>query len=126
MPAPMSGPRVPPKGWERPLDTAPDQEIEWYNSFVRECKERGKAQFPGHEDAWKKIIPKLKFTGNTTSKIYNHFLGKVPDDELVWGHLVAALIMFGAETVKGSASGKKIQAKYPMSDITRLAHNEDF
>lgn len=83
MPAPMSGPRVPPKGWERPLDTAPDQEIEWYNSFVREWKERGKAQFPGDEDAWKKIIPKLQFTGNTTSKIYNHSLGMVADDELV-------------------------------------------
>jgi hypothetical protein len=38
---------------------------------------------------------------------------------------VAALIMFGVEKIKGSAFGKRIQAKYPASNITKLAYNEN-
>ncbi|KAM0351628.1 hypothetical protein ACHAPU_002638 [Fusarium lateritium] len=99
-----------PKGGEhdRPPDDAPEEEIKWYNAFVKEWKNSGKRYFANDEAIWRAIVPRLKFTGHSTTVIYNHFIGKLRKD-IDWGHLVAALIMWGPDIVKTSAFG------WPMS-----------
>ncbi|KAL6920517.1 hypothetical protein ACHAP8_007460 [Fusarium lateritium] len=76
------------------------------------------------EDAWKRISHTLKM-GNTTAKIFNHYVGKAEINDLTWGHVVVALILFGKATVRCSAFGKKAQIKFPRARITTMAPNND-
>ncbi|KAG8675805.1 hypothetical protein FPOAC1_001799 [Fusarium poae] len=69
-----------------------------------------------------KISQRLK-KSHTTTKIFNHYIGKVPIEDLTWGHVVAVIIIFGKAKVKNSTFGKKAQIKFPRANIATMVPN---
>ncbi|KAM5385309.1 hypothetical protein ACJZ2D_001270 [Fusarium nematophilum] len=96
-------PLSPPQGW--PKCTFTDFEpVTYYNRFVEQWNSWAKTKFPDQE---------LCLIGKTTL------------DEMNWAHVVAFHILWGQETLKKSAFGKRAQGKFPLSDVTKLLYNEN-
>ncbi|KAM0358772.1 hypothetical protein ACHAO7_002763 [Fusarium culmorum] len=111
----------PPEGWIPLPATASEEHKKYWNIFLEQW-ELHKSQFPQDEDAWKKIS--LKLQKGRSCKLFNHYIAKKEAPKnLTWGHLVAAIILFGKTTVVGSTFGQRIQEKYPQSDITTMKYN---
>ncbi|EYB22725.1 hypothetical protein SNK05_001919 [Fusarium graminearum] len=111
----------PPEGWIALPATASEEHKKYWNLFLEQW-EQHKSQFPQDEDAWKKIS--LKLQKGRSCKLFNHYIAKKEAPKnLTWGHLVAAIILFGKTTVVGSTFGQRIQEKYPQSDITTMKYN---
>ncbi|KAM0233467.1 hypothetical protein ACHAPO_007163 [Fusarium lateritium] len=110
----------PPPGWLALPATASDEEKGNWNEFLEQWQLQ-ESKFEDDEE-WSKISRKLR--KEPSCKLYNHFIGKkVQHKDLTWGHLVAALILFGKDQVINSTFGKRIQEKYPKSDITTMQFN---
>ncbi|OBS27763.1 hypothetical protein FPOA_01706 [Fusarium poae] len=118
----MVNPVKPPPGWLALPATATEEEKGYWNEFLEQWQLQER-KFAQDEEEWSKISRRLR--KEPAGKLYNHYIGKkVPPQDLTWGHLVAALILFGKDQVINSTFGRRIQEKYPRSDITTMQFNK--
>ncbi|KAF4471678.1 hypothetical protein FALBO_1413 [Fusarium albosuccineum] len=118
----MTTPVDPPAGWP-PCQGTTEQEIVWFNRFIKRWNNWAKDEFPQDEEVWKDLVHRLKKT-DSCSAIYRHSIGRTSIEEMTWGHVVAAIILWKEKNLR-CAFWKKAQIKFPQSNVTKTRYNED-
>ncbi|RGP78432.1 hypothetical protein FLONG3_3436 [Fusarium longipes] len=113
--------KKPPASWAPLPKTASNEEKDHWNQFIDQWTKQEEV-LASEEEAWQKISLRLGKKA-TTNKIFNHFVGKTPTEDITWGHIVAAIILFGKNNVKSSTFGKRAQQKFPESSIVTMQYN---
>ncbi|KAF4999651.1 hypothetical protein FDECE_11468 [Fusarium decemcellulare] len=118
----MTTPVDPPAGWPSCQGTT-EQEIVWFNRFIKRWNNWAKDEFPQDEEVWKDLVHRLKKT-DSCSAIYRHSIGRTSVEEMTWGHVVAAIILWKEKNLR-CAFWKKAQIKFPQSNVTKTRYNQD-
>ncbi|KAJ3534640.1 hypothetical protein NM208_g7462 [Fusarium decemcellulare] len=118
----MTTPVDPPAGWPE-CQSTDEQEILWFNRFIKHWNKWAKDKFPEDEEVWAQLVYRLK-KPRTRSNIYRHSIGMTSVKDMTWGHVVAAVILWEEKNLR-CAFWKRAQIKFPQSNVTKTRYNED-